>query len=181
MPARGGPAAAAAGFTLNTLESWDVTDGASPRRLATLDFGKENETVRASAYDLQRNVVYAITARQIDPLYAISIADPAAPRVLSAIDGLSGSVAVFRTVAGGQFLLGVGQDQSDSCTGLQDGNPSWLNSKMAVSIIDVRNLDAIKLVQRKCVAIESAGWTWSSVNWNMDQAHKMLGMFRTAT
>lgn len=164
--------------TQNTLESWDVTDGANPRRLAALAFGKPGESVRASNYDMSRNVVYAITARQIDPLYAISIADAANPRVLSAIDGLSGSVSVFRNVGGGQFLLGVGQDQSDACTGTQDSDPSWRSTRMAVSIIDVRNLDAIRLVQRKCVSIQNAEWTWSNITWNQDQAHKMLGMFQ---
>lgn len=164
--------------TQNTLETWDVSDGANPRRLATLDFGKPGESVRASNYDLSRNVVYAITARQIDPLYAIDVSVPEAPRVRSAIDGLSGSVSVFRNVGGGQFLLGVGQDQSDACAGYQDNDPTWRSTKMAVTIIDVRSLDAIKLVQRKCVAIQNADWTWSSLNWNLDQAHKMLGMFQ---
>jgi hypothetical protein len=164
--------------TENILETWDVSVGESPKRLAQLKFGKPNETVRASSYDLSRNVVFAITARQIDPLYAIDISNPAAPRVLSEIDGLSGSVSVFRQVAGGQFLLGVGTDQSDSCAGVQDGNPTWQSTRMALTIIDVRRLDRIRLVQRKCVTIKNAGWSWSSVNWNLDQAHKMLGMFQ---
>jgi hypothetical protein len=162
----------------NILESWDVSDGAKPQRLAQLQFGKPNETVRASSYDLARNVVYAITARQIDPLYAIDISNPAAPRVRSEIDGLSGSVSVFRQVAGGQFLLGVGDDQSDSCAGIQDGNPTWQSTRMALTIIDVRNLDQIRLVQRKCITIKNAGWSGSGINWNFDQAHKMLGMFQ---
>jgi hypothetical protein len=162
--------------TQNILESWDVSDGARPQRLAQLQFGKPNETVRASSYDLARNVVYAITARQIDPLYAIDISNPAAPRVLSEIDGLSGSVSVFRQVAGGQFLLGVGDDQSDSCAGIQDGNLQ--STRMALTIIDVRNLNQIRLVQRKCITVKNAGWSWSGINGNFDQAHKMLGMFQ---
>jgi hypothetical protein len=164
--------------TQNSLESWDVTDGANPRRLAGLDFGEPGEAVRATAYDLSRNVVYAVTARQIDPLYAIDIADPAAPRVLSAIEGLSGSFSVFRSVGGGQFLLGVGQDTSTTCTGFQNADPTWHESNMAVTIVDVRDLSSIRLVQRQCVAIQNAEWSWSSVNWNLDQAHKMLGMFQ---
>ena len=164
--------------TSNRLESWDITDGEHPQRVGSLAFGKPGETVRGTAYDLSRNVAYAITARQIDPLYAIDIANPAAPRVLSEIDGLSGSVSVFRTVAGGQFLLGVGQDQSASCNGPQDGDPNWLNTRMALSIIDVRDLSRIRLAQRGCVSIKGAGWSWSSINWNLDQAHKMLGMFQ---
>jgi hypothetical protein len=160
----------------NTLESWDVSNGARPARLAALDFGKPEETVRASAFDVKRNVVYAITARQIDPLYAIDISNPAAPRVLSQIDGLSGSVSVFRTVAGGQFLLGVGQDQSASCAGPMD-TMEIQRTRMALSIVDVRDLARIRLVQRSCVTIAGAEWIWSQVNNNQDQAHKMLGMF----
>jgi hypothetical protein len=164
--------------TTNRLESWDITDGDQPKLVGSLAFGKPGEAVRGSAYDLSRNVAYAITARQIDPLYAIDIANPAAPRVLSEIDGLSGSVSVFRTVAGGQFLLGVGQDTSSSCNGPQDGDPNWLNTRMALSVIDVRDLSRIRLAQRGCVSIKGAGWSWSSINWNLDQAHKMLGMYQ---
>jgi hypothetical protein len=164
--------------TSNRLESWDITDGDHPARVGSLAFGKPGEAVRGSTYDLSRNVAYAITARQIDPLYAIDISNPAALRVLSEIDGLSGSVSVFRTVGGGQFLLGVGQDQSTSCNGPQDGDPNWLNTRMALSIIDVRDLTRIRLAQRGCVSIKGAGWSWSSINWNLDQAHKMLGMFQ---
>jgi hypothetical protein len=164
--------------TTNKLESWDITDGDNPKLVGSLQFGKPGEAVRGSTYDLSRNVAYAITARQIDPLYAIDITNPAALRVMSEIDGLSGSVSVFRTVAGGQFLLGVGQDQSTSCSGPQDGDPNWLNTRMALSIIDVRDLGRIRLAQRGCVSIKGAGWSWSSINWNLDQAHKMLGMFQ---
>jgi hypothetical protein len=168
----------AGAVTQNTLESWDITDGAAPQRLASLDFGKPGEAVRGTAFDLTRNVAYAITARQVDPLYAIDITDPAAPRVASAIDGLSGSVSVFRTVAGGQFLLGVGTDTSSACDGAPDPNTGWANTKMALTIVDVRDLGNIRLVQRQCIAIQNAEWTWSSLNWNLDQAHKMLGMFQ---
>jgi hypothetical protein len=169
---------AAGSVTSNQLESWDITDGTNPKRVAALEFGKGGETVRGTAYDLTRNVVYAITARQIDPLYAIDIADPNAPRIVSQIDGLSGSISVFRSVGGGSFLLGVGQDTSTTCTGQQTGDPTWLDTKMSVSIIDVRDLTKIRLAQRGCVAIQGGGWSWSSVNWNLDQAHKMLGMFQ---
>jgi hypothetical protein len=165
------------GSTVNALESWDVTDGAHPAKLAALTFGKDNETVAATSFDLKRNVAYAITSRRIDPLYALDISDRKNPRVASAIDGLSGSVSVFRQVNDGKFLLGVGTDQSDACTGFQDNGGTWANTKMALSIIDVQDLKNIRLVQRKCIAIKNAGWTWSQITWNQDQAHKMLGMF----
>ncbi|MDX2019337.1 MAG: beta-propeller domain-containing protein [Deltaproteobacteria bacterium] len=160
----------------NTIESWDVTNGGAPVRLAALDFGKPNETVRGSAFDIERKVAYAITARQIDPLYVIGLADPKNLKVLSSIDGLSGDMNVFRLVADKNFLMGIGRDASNTCTGQQDTD-QWRPTQVAVSLIDVRDLNAIKLVQRRCVAIEGgADWVGSDVNWNLDQAHKMLGM-----
>ena len=159
----------------NTIESWDVTNGARPLRLSSLVFGKPNETVRGSAFDLDRSVAYAITARAIDPLYAINLTDRANLRILSMIDGLSGDMNVFRLVADHKFLIGIGQDNSNACTGFQD-TQGWRSTKVAVSLIDVRNLSRIRLVQRQCVAVKNAEWIGSAVNSNLDQAHKMIGM-----
>lgn len=158
----------------NTIEAWDVTDGARPARVGRLDFGKPNETVRGTAFDVSRNVAYAITARQIDPLYAIDIADPKNLRVLSAIDGLSGDVSVFRLVGDKKFLLAVGRDNSATCTGFEENAAGAAN--IAVSIIDATDLTKLRLVQRKCIDVKNAGWVNSQVTWNLDQAHKMLGM-----
>jgi hypothetical protein len=159
----------------NTLEAWDVTDGAAPVKLDALDFGKENETVVGSAFDVSRGVVYAITARQVDPLYTIRISEPRDLKVLSAIDGLSGDMSVFRPIAGGDFLIGIGRDTSAACTGFGPNTGVW-SSNVAVSIIDVRDLAATRLVQRKCVALKNAQWAFSEVSWNLDQAHKLIGM-----
>lgn len=161
-------------FIQNTMESWDVSDGNAPARLSSLDFGKPNETVRGTAFDVTRQVAYAITAQSIDPLYALSFADRTKLVVRSAIEGLSGSVSLFRLVEGNQFLVGIGQDTSQTCTGFQ-GNEARHSTGMAVSLIDVRNLDAIRLVQRQCVAVDG-DWVSSQINWNLDQAHKMIGM-----
>lgn len=159
----------------NTIESWDVTDGARPVKLDALDFGKPDETVRGSAFDLDRRVAYAITARNIDPLYVIGLDDPRDLRVLSSIDGLSGDMTLFRLVEGGKFLMGIGRDTSETCAGLQDGM-GRISAKIAVSMIDVRNLDSIRLMQRQCVAVENADWVGSAISWDLDQAHKMIGM-----
>ncbi|HVZ74341.1 MAG TPA: beta-propeller domain-containing protein [Polyangia bacterium] len=164
----------------NSLESWDVTDGTKPSRLARLDFGDSQETVRATAFDLDRQVVFAVTAQNIDPLYAISFADRNNPKVLSKIAGLSGSMSVFRTVEQNEFLMGIGQDTSATCTGFQNGS-GIVGTNIAVSLIDVRDLANIRLVQRGCVAVKNAQWVSSQITWNMDQAHKMIGMFSDAT
>lgn len=168
-------------FTQNSFESWDVSIADAPKRLARVDFGKPEETVRATAFDLSRKVAYAITARNIDPLYPISFADRSKPSLLPPIDGLSGDMSVFRLIGPGNgFLLGIGRDNSETCTGLQ-GNETAPSSNIATSIIDVRDLSHIKLVQRKCVAIENAAWVGSDITWNLDQAHKMIGMHSDAT
>jgi hypothetical protein len=161
-------------YVQNTIEAWDVSNGDAPARVGRLDFGKPNETVRGTAFDVERQVAYAITAQQIDPLYAISIADPTQLKVLSAIDGLSGDISVFRLVgADKKFLLAVGRDNSTTCAGV-DATRGMNN--IAVSIIDAHDLFNIRLVQRQCVQIKNAGWVGSEVTWNLDQAHKMLGM-----
>src|SRR6185436_7987937 len=49
-------------FIQNTLESWDITDGANPVRVSALPFGKPNENVRGTAFDTSRSLAYTITA-----------------------------------------------------------------------------------------------------------------------
>lgn len=162
-------------FVQNTIESWDITNGQNPVRVSQLAFGKPNETVRGTAFDTAREIAYTITAQRIDPLYAISYADPTDLKVLSLIDGLSGDMNVFRLVDNGNFLLGIGRDNSEDCVGFGNATVGWATN-VAVSLIDVRNTSAIRLVQRKCVTVNNAAWVWSEINWNLDQAHKMIGM-----
>lgn len=164
----------------NTLESWDITDGDNPAKLDDLEFGKPNETVRGSVFDPERKVAFAITAQAMDPLYALSIADPSDLKILSEIDGLSGDMNVFRFIGGKKFLLGIGRDNSSACTGFGSATTGW-SSSVAVSIIDVQDLNKIRLVERKCVAVKDASFVGSTLNWNLDQAHKMIGMHSDQT
>lgn len=166
-------------FVQNNLESWDITDGANPVKVSSLPFGKPNETVRGSTFDMQKQIAYAITAQRVDPLYALSFADPTNLRVLSAVDGLSGDMNVFRLIDGGNFLLGIGRDNSEACAGFGNATVGWA-ANVAVSIIDVRDSAAIRLVQRKCVTVNDASWVWSDINWNLDQAAKMIGLYSDA-
>ena len=159
----------------NNLEVWDVTNGKSPARVGKLPFGKPDETVRGSVFDPERKVAFAITAENVDPLYAISFANPSKPAVLSEVDGLSGDMNVFRFIGGRKFLIGIGRDNSSTCTGFGSPTTGW-SSNVAVSVIDVQDLSKIRLVQRRCVTVSDASWVGSEVNWNLDQAHKVLGM-----
>jgi hypothetical protein len=166
--------------TQNTLEAWDIVgDGSTATLLSAVDFGKPNETVRGSYFDVDRKVAFAITARSMDPMYAIGYADRTSLKILSAIDGLSGDMDLFRPVENGQYLLAVGRDNGTACAsyvaGTDAGTTTW-NNQIAVSLIDVRDLAKIRLVQRKCLDVTSAGWVSSQVTWNLDQAHKMIGL-----
>ena len=177
-------------------------NGATPEILGEKAFGKKLETVRASLFDPSRNVAYAITAtgsdpgqdhkgeskldidrrktitRIVDPLYAISFDNPKAPRIRSEIDKLSGDIQLFRLIQGGKFLLAVGRDTSKDCTGF--GVSQDNTSRVSVSLIDVRSLDKSRLVQRRCIAVDPKILvTTSEVNWNRDQAHKMIGLYES--
>ncbi len=163
----------------NTLVSLDISNGKNPKVLDELAFGKANETVRGSVFDRERGVAYAITARRIDPLYAISFKDPSNLKIMSKIDGLSGDVNLFRFVENKKFLLAIGRDNSSSCTGFSNER---VGTNLAVSLIDVRDLSKIRLVQRKCIAIKGGSrWVNSEINWNLDQAHKMIGQHKMGT
>jgi hypothetical protein len=162
----------------NRLESWDVTDGDHPARRGSLVFGKPGETVWGSLFDAQRGVAFAITARErrVDPLYAISIVDPGKMKLLSEVDGLSGNINLFRFVGGNEFLVGIGRDDTTTCTGYTNAS-SGTATNVAVSVIDARKLDQIRLVQRRCVTVASdALRVDSQVNLDRDQAHKMVGL-----
>lgn len=166
-------------FIQNTLEAWDVTDGAHPTKVDSLTFGKPDETVRGSTFDLSRKVAFAITARRVDPLYALSFENPADLKILSAIDGLSGDMSVFRLIDQGRYLIGIGRDNSDTCQGFGTPTTGW-STNVAVSVIDVRDVTKTRLVQRQCVTVKNAQWVWSQLSWDLDQAHKMIGMFSDA-
>jgi hypothetical protein len=160
----------------NRLVSVDVTPGRTPLELDALAFGEPGQSVRGSVFDPGRGVAFAITARAVDPLYVLDYSDPRALTIRSQIDGLSGDMSVFSD-AGRGFLLGVGRDTSATCSGFDTTRAS---TQMAVSVIDAQNLDAIRLVQRRCVTVDSSKWQWSQISWNQDQAHKMLGLYSDA-
>jgi len=170
-----------AGQPLNSFLAVDVTNGKSPKLMDELPFGKERETVRGSLFDPERKVVYAITAVQTDPMYALSFEDPNNLKVLSQIDGLSGDMSLFRFIEKRKFLLAVGRDNSSLCQGFEEPPSNQtrrrFTTKAAVSIIDVRDLSKIRLVQRKCVSVNNiTGNSITPISNNLDQAHKMIGM-----
>ena len=189
----------------NIATSIDLADPQAPKSLHEIPFGKPKEAVRASLFDPDRKVFYAITAtgdvkqknvgaketqneidrakraREVvrspfpllDPLYAIGYENPKKLTILSEVDELNGDINLFRPLEGGKFLIAVGRDTSDSCTGFDKGTQALRTS---VNLIDARNLKKLRLIQRKCVQVGNSKLITSQIEFHRDQAHKMIGL-----
>lgn len=159
--------------TENIVLSMDVANPDEPSLASKLPIGKAEETIKASLFrDAQ--TAFAITSRTMDPLYAIDLSNPAELHIRGTIDGLNGHISVFRPIEGGDFLLGIGSDNSSGCGGFGENESG---SRVAASLVDVRDLDNIALIDRQCVEIKGSSWSHSNVLWNYDQAHKMIGVY----
>ncbi|MDR1767941.1 MAG: beta-propeller domain-containing protein [Propionibacteriaceae bacterium] len=97
------------------------------------------ETVESVRFD--GPVGYVVTYRQVDPLFAIDLADPAQPKVVGElkIPGFSTYLHPF----GDGLLLGLGVDADDS--GTQDG--------LKLSMFDVSN--PLKLAQKDAAHLDA--------------------------
>jgi hypothetical protein len=80
---------------------------------------------------------YVVTFRQIDPLFAFNLANPAQPAIASElkIPGFSS----YLSPIGEDYLLTVGRE------GLEDGT---LTGRMQISLFDVRNLGNVQVVDQ---------------------------------
>ena len=147
--------------TLNNSEQWIFTDGVdtyeydstSANALYTLDLdlkvlGKienlaKDEFVKSVRFD--GDIGYFVTFRQVDPLFAVDLSNPSAPRVLSAlkIPGFSEYLHVFSD----NLLLGIGYN-ADENTGAMQG--------VKLSMFDTTNKASVKEVTSAKV---DASWT----------------------
>lgn len=184
----------------NVVASVDISDIAKPTMLDDIFFGKEREAVRATYFDTQRQALYAITStadpealqggqvdftvlrerrerlRLYDPLYTISLAKPESLGILGDLDDLNGDMNLFRPIQGGDYLIAVGRDTSANCTGFEASTGRY--SRTSVSLVDVRDLKKPRLVQRRCIGVQlGAAIVSSEVNWDLDQAHKQIGLY----
>jgi hypothetical protein len=85
-----------------------VLDG-SMQQIGRIDGLGVTERIQAVRY--MGDVAYVVTFRQTDPLYAIDLSDPAAPRVAGELK-VPGYSAYLHPIDDGR-LLGVGQDATD--------------------------------------------------------------------
>jgi uncharacterized secreted protein with C-terminal beta-propeller domain len=149
---------------VTTLNSWEqriYTDGVdtyeydstTANALYTLDLslnvlGKienlaKDEFVKSVRFD--GDIGYFVTFRQVDPLFAVDLSNPAYPRVLSAlkIPGFSEYLHVFKQ----NLLLGIGYD-ADEQTGRMQG--------VKLSMFDTTDKTKVKEVTTEKV---DASWT----------------------
>jgi uncharacterized secreted protein with C-terminal beta-propeller domain len=90
------------------------------------------------------DVGYVVTFRQIDPLYTIGLADPAAPKVLGQLE-LQGYSAYLHPISG-DLLLGVGQDAT----------PEGRTKGVQVSLFDVADAAHPKLAAAHALGTASS-------------------------
>lgn len=183
----------------NRLITVSMKDKRKPELLHSLTLGKPKEEIRGSLFDPKRKMLYAITTetnretaagaatrlgdgsdrvtRRVvvgcDPFYAIDLSNPAKPVIRSEIDELDGDINFFQLVQNGDFLVSVGRDSTGHCTGFQQNGDVKVQTRVAVSLVDVRDPDKATLIQRKCFGIEGLAST-SNAQTNLDQGHKEL-------
>jgi uncharacterized secreted protein with C-terminal beta-propeller domain len=111
------------------------------------------------------DLVYLVTFRQVDPLYAVDLSDPRAPRLLGELK-IPGFSEYLHPVGEG-LLLGVGREV-DPDTGIDEG--------LKISLFDVSN--PAQMVERDQIVLPQA---WSPVGsdhraflWDPVRSHAVI-------
>ena len=123
------------------LENFSLADPAHPQSLGELDLGS-NESLFATRFDGDR--VYVVTFRQVDPLWIVDNSDPKTPKISGHVQ-VPGYSTYIEPL--GDRLVTIG----------------YANSKISVSLFDVADATAPKLIQQLPV---SKNWAWSEATWN---------------
>ena len=135
-----------------SVETFDLTQPSGQRAeaLASMELAN-NETITASRFS--GDLLYLVTVLRVDPLFVISVADPADPQLLGElkVPGFSTHLEVW--------------DDSLISVGVED-------SRIAISWFDVSNPSNPTLASRVYVGDEE-GWSWSEANWD----EKAFGFF----
>lgn len=107
--------------------------------------GKPDEQLYGTRFVADR--LYAVTFLQVDPLYVIDLADPAAPRILGELE-LPGFSEYLHPLPGG-LLLGIGLDAFPS-TGIGDGRFALFQG-LQVALFDVSDPTAPQVIDRQLI------------------------------
>ena len=134
---------AASSARLTVLDTEGTLDEVG--HLDGMGIGEQVQSVR-----FMDDVAYAVTFRQTDPLYAIDLADPTAPRLLGELK-IPGFSEYLHPVGDG-LLLGVGR-QVDPGTGIDEG--------LKISLFDVS--DPARMTELDQIVLPNAT---SEVSWD---------------
>lgn len=133
------------------LQTFSLTNPDAPAPLGKLTIAP-GETLRATRFDNGR--VYVVTFEQIDPLHIVDLSDPANPIVAGEVEAPGFSTYIEPL---GDRLVTIG---------LVDWKP-------AVSLFDVSDPAAPKLLQQLTLGGKNDGWSSSEAVWN-EKAFKVL-------
>ncbi|MCB1121157.1 MAG: beta-propeller domain-containing protein, partial [Verrucomicrobiae bacterium] len=135
-----------------SVETFDLSQPSEGpvKPLGSLELAN-NETLTASRFS--GDLLYLVTVLRVDPLFVISLADPANPQLLGELEvpGFSSHLEVLD-----DSLISVGVE----------------GSQIAVSWFDVSNPAEPTLASRVYVG-EEDGWSWTEANWD----EKAFGFF----
>lgn len=133
------------------LETFQVDSADQLSPLGSLDLViPANEDLRSARFDGPRG--YAITALQTDPLFALDLSDPTAPRQAGALE-MPGWV--YHMEPRGNRVVALGYDQGNGAGGL------------TVSLFEVSDLDAPTMLDRV-----NFGEEWAYIYEDQDRVHK---------
>ena len=139
---------------IDTPDHWHalpMIEAVQIRAVGELEFAN-NETITATRF--AGDLLYVVTVLRIDPLFVISLEDPANPKLLGELE-----VPGFSThmeVLGEESIISVGVE----------------GSQVAVSWFDVSTPEEPSLSSRVYIGAED-GWSWTEANWD----EKAFGFF----
>jgi hypothetical protein len=142
---------------LSVLEPSSTTPGLLkvlsqlPNAAQPAHIGKPHEDLYGTRFVGDR--LYVVTFLNIDPLYVIDLADPAAPRILGELE-LPGFSEYLHPLADG-LLLGVGMDASPA-TGWGDARFAFFQG-LQIALFDVSDPTAPQLVDRQLLGERGSG------------------------
>ncbi|MDP9141354.1 MAG: beta-propeller domain-containing protein, partial [Pseudomonadota bacterium] len=138
--------------TFNHVTVLDATSTGTMTKLGSVDDLAEGETIQGTRFIGPRG--YVVTFRQIDPLFAIDLSNPAAPVVTDElkIPGFSS----YLMPLGNDTLLTIGRSGTDE--GLTGG--------VAVQLFDVSDMSNIRQIAVNEVDAGDSGYSYSAAEYD---------------
>ncbi len=111
------------------------------------------ESLYSARFDGDR--AYLVTFEQVDPLFAIDLSNPTAPKIAGELK-VPGFSRFLQPVGAG-YLLGIGREVDPTTNQTQD---------IKISLFDVRDLSKPTLLDTATITNPGANWSWSAAEWD---------------